>query len=156
MPGGVYVLALRDKEISVSETFYTLKQINYSMDDESELPTARTAIKTATSAAKSCDTLSGDVAGIDGIESRSMGEVKAGDLTEDILSLLSGTNEGAVSEPLTTPSGLVALMVCKRDIRGSNIPTRDQVENRLLSQQEAQASRRHLRNLRRTATIVTR
>ncbi len=156
VPGGVYVLALRDKEISVSETFYTLKQINYSMDDESELPTARTAIKTATSAAKSCDTLSGDVAGIDGIESRSMGEVKAGDLTEDILSLLSGTNEGAVSEPLTTPSGLVALMVCKRDIRGSNIPTRDQVENRLLSQQEAQASRRHLRNLRRTATIVTR
>jgi len=156
VPGGVYVIALRGKQISESETFYTLKQINYEMDNESELPTARTAIKTATSAAKSCDTLSSDVAGIDGIESRAMGEVKAGDLTEDILALLSNTNEGGISEPLTTPNGLVALMVCKRDIRGSNIPTRDQVENRLLSQQEAQASRRHLRNLRRNATIVTR
>ena len=156
VPGGVYVVALRDKRISSTDTFYTLKQINYQFSDEVKLPTARAAIKTATAAAKSCDTLNSDIADIDGIATVNMGEIKASDMTEDILSTLSNTNVGAVSEPMPIPSGLVALMVCERKVKGSNIPTRDQVEDRLLSQQEAQASKRHLRNLRRKATIVTR
>jgi len=85
-----------------------------------------------------------------------MGEIKSSDLTDDILAILSNTNVGEISEPLETPNGLVSLMVCERDLRGSDIPSREQVEDRLLNQQEAQASRRHLRNLRRNATIVTR
>ena len=85
-----------------------------------------------------------------------MGEIKAGELTEDILALLAKTDIGGVSEPLVTPNALISLVVCDRQVKGSNIPTRDQVENRLLSQQEALASKRHLRNLRRKATIVTR
>ena len=156
VPGGIYVIALIDKRVSKSETFYVIKQINYKFDNESELPTARTALKEASAAAKSCDTLNGDVADIDGIATVNMGEIKAGDMTEDILSLLSNTNVSEVSEAMPIASGLVALMVCDRKVKGSNIPTRDQIEDRLLNQQEAQASKRHLRNLRRNATIVTR
>ncbi len=156
VPGGVYVIALMDKQVSTAETFYTLKRMNYAINDESEIPVARTIMKTATSAVKSCDTLSADIAGIDGVTNNAMGEIKATDMTEDILALLSKTDIGSVSEPMTTPNALVSLIVCDRQVKGSNIPTRDQVENRLLSQQEAQASKRHLRNLRRKATIVTR
>lgn len=156
VPGGVYVIALADKKISTSETVYTLSQINYKLADESELPAARTAIKAASAAAKSCDTLKKDVEGIDGISTSSMGEIKASDLTDDILKILAATNVGSVSEPMATGSSLVSVMVCDRKVRGSGIPTRDEVENRLLNQQEAQASRRHLRNLRRKATIVSR
>lgn len=156
VPGGVYVISLVDTRTSESETFYELSQINYVYSDESEIPTARTALRTAATAAQSCDTLEQDVKDIEGVATNPMGEIKSGDLTEDILALLANTNEGAVSEPLETPASLIALMVCKREVRGSNIPNRDEVENRLLNQQEAQASRRHLRNLRRNATIVTR
>ncbi|NNC36883.1 MAG: peptidylprolyl isomerase [Acidimicrobiales bacterium] len=156
VPGGVYVIGLVDKRVSTSETFYKLSSLNYATSDETDLPTARTAIKNARDAAKSCDSLEDDVANIEGLKANPMGEIKSSDLTDDILTILSNTNVGEISEPLETPNGLVSLMVCERDIRGSNIPSREQVEDRLLSQQEAQASRRHLRNLRRNATIVTR
>lgn len=156
VPGGVYVIAVMDIQTSEAETFYTLKSLNYAYSDTSELPAARTAIKTASEAFKTCDTIAADTSSIAGVSNNNMGELKSGDLTEDILALLSNTNVGEVSEPMETGAGLVALAVCKRQMKGSNIPTRDQVENRLLSQQEAQASKRHLRDLRRNATIVTR
>lgn len=156
VPGGVYVVALADKRQSTSETYYTLSQINYQIKDESEVATAKAAIKEATALAKSCKTLEKDVKGVEGIASNEMGEIKAADLTEDILNILAATNVGEVSTPMATGSALIAVMVCDREVRGSNIPSRDQVEDRLLSQQEAQASKRHLRNLRRKATIVSR
>jgi len=156
VPGGVYVVALADTQISTNETFYTLSQINYQMKDATVLPAAKRALATASEAAKSCDTLKNDIKDIEGIGSNAMGEIKAGDLTEEILSILSATEVGEVSSTMETGTALVAVMVCKRELRGSNIPSREQVEDRLLNQQEAQASRRHLRNLRRKATIVSR
>jgi len=156
VPGGVNVIGLVDKKVSTSETFYTLNSLNFGTENESEIPAARTAIKNARNVAQSCETLKDDVAEIDGLITNSMGEIKSSDLTDDILAILSNTNVGEISEPLETPNGLVSLMVCERDLRGSDIPSREQVEDRLLNQQEAQASRRHLRNLRRNATIVTR
>ncbi len=156
VPGGVYVIALVDKRVSTTDTFYTLKQINYKIKDDSEVPIARQALKKAVAAAKSCDTLAEDIKGIEGVKSESMGELKASDLTDKILDVLAKTNVGEISGPIKTPKMLVRVMVCSRQIKGANIPTRDQIENRLIAQQEAQASRRHLRNLRRKATIAIR
>jgi peptidyl-prolyl cis-trans isomerase SurA len=47
-------------------------------------------------------------------------------------------------------------MVCERTATGSDIPTRDAIEDRLFDQQLAQASKRHLRDIRRQATLVVR
>ncbi len=156
VPGGVYVIGLMEKKVSESEAFYKLKQINYKFEEDNELPDARTALAAASDAIQSCDTLADDIKPVDGVEWTDMGEIKASDLTDQILELLGKTNVGEVSEPLTIPNALVSIVVCERDVRGSNVPTRDEVEDRLLAQQEAQASKRHLRNLRRQATIVTR
>ena len=156
VPGGVYVLAIRDVRTSSAETYYTLSQINYQLTDISQDTAARTALRLASAKVESCDSLAKDVADIEGVASNEMGEIKASDLTETILEALADTNVGDVSDPLEAGDRLVALVVCNREVRGSNVPNRDQVEDRLLSQQEAQASRRHLRNLRRDATIVTR
>jgi len=156
VPGGVYVVALLGKQVSESETFYTLRQINYQFDDEADLPSAQLAIGQASAAIQSCGSLENDIKAFDGIATVDMGEIKSADLSAEILDTLSKTDEGSVSEPLSLPNTLVSLMVCKRELRGSNIPSRDEVENNLLSQQEAQISRRHLRDLRRNATIVTR
>ena len=156
VPGGVYVIAMADKRVSTSDTFYKLSQIMYRTESEDHIPAAHAAIMQAIETAQSCDTLENDIEGIEGVETSAMGELKSDDMNEEILDVLSGTNVGQVSAPIKTPAGLVALMVCSRDIRGSNIPNRDQIEDRLLQQQEAQASRRHLRNLRRNATITTR
>lgn len=156
VPGGVYVVALADKKISSSETFFTLSQINYKIKDQSEVENAKATLKVAAAAAKSCDTLAKDVKDIEGVGTSDMGEIKAGDLTDEILEVLAATKTGEVSTHMAAGNSLISVMICDRSVRGSGIPSRDDVENRLLNQQEAQASRRHLRDLRRKATIVSR
>ena len=104
----------------------------------------------------SCDTLGEEADAIEGLAYADMGEVKASEVNEMILGALAATDVGTLSEPIETPGGAVSIMVCDRDVRGSNIPTRDEVENRLMDQQLASASKRHLRDLRRNATISVR
>ena len=74
----------------------------------------------------------------------------------DILEIVENTDVNSLGEPLVTPQGAIAIMVCERRVSDSSIPTRDQIENRLIDQQVAQASKRHLRDLRRQASIVIR
>ena len=62
----------------------------------------------------------------------------------------------AMSEAIERPTGAAGIVVCEREITGSEIPTRDDVEDRLMDTQLAQASRRHLRDLRRKASISVR
>lgn len=156
VPGGVYVVALLDTETSESETFYKLKQINIPADTPEAIGAAMTQLVAYKDKFKSCDTLAEDAEAIEGLSYADMGEVKAGDVNETILGALAGTDVGALSEPIETSGGAVSIMVCARDVRGSNVPTRDDVENRLMDQQLASASKRHLRDLRRNATISVR
>jgi len=48
------------------------------------------------------------------------------------------------------------VVVCTREVGGSGLPERDQIEGRLREQELAMLSERYLRNLRREATIITR
>ena len=85
-----------------------------------------------------------------------MGELKAGEIAEPILDRLALVDVGQLTETIETPSSVAAVLVCDRRVTGSNIPTRDQIEDRLIDQQLAQASKRHLRDLRRQASIIVR
>ena len=153
VPGGVYVVALLDKKISEADTLYTLQQVVVKNDD---IESAKTTLISLKGELNSCETLEDDVATVDGVTSADMGEIKSSDLTEDVLKVLESTDVGGISKPIERPDGAVAIMVCSREASGSDIPTRDQVEDRLMDQQLAQASKRHLRDLRRKATIVVR
>ena len=153
VPGGVYVVALLDKKISEADTLYTLQQIVVKNDD---IEAAKSTLSDLSGTLSSCETLSDDVADLDGVTSADMGEIKSSDLTDDVLKVLESTDVGGLSQPIDRPDGAVSIMVCSREASGSDIPTRDQIEDRLLDQQLAQASKRHLRDLRRKATIVVR
>ena len=153
VPGGVYVVALLDKKISEADTLYKLQQIVAKNDD---IESAKSTLLGLDGTLESCETLKDDVASIDGVTSADMGEIKSSDLTDDVLKVLESTDVGGMSKPIERPDGAVSIMVCSREASGSDIPTRDQVENRLMDQQLAQASKRHLRDLRRKATIVVR
>lgn len=156
VPGGVYVLALLQKKISESETVYKLKQINVQVDDETTVEAAKTIIDEARNVELTCDSLAADVKAVDGLRQADMGELKESDLSEDILSKLTPVEVGGLSDAIETPSSVAAILVCEKRISGSDIPTRDEIENRLMDQQLAQASKRHLRDLRRKASIVVR
>jgi peptidyl-prolyl cis-trans isomerase SurA len=85
-----------------------------------------------------------------------MGQLKASELNEQLIETLANTEVGTISDPIERPNGAVSIMVCEREATGSDIPTRDAIEDRLIDQQLAQASRRALRDIRRKATIVVR
>ena len=155
-PGGYYVLAVLEKRVSQADTVYRLRQINSQLADGGDASEIETRFRGYKTRLTSCDTLADDVAELEGVNTSDMGQIKASEMTDDIRTLISGLTEGQLSDPLVTPQGVVALMVCEAEVSGSGIPTREQIEDRLLEQQLAQASRKHLRDLRRKAAIVTR
>jgi peptidyl-prolyl cis-trans isomerase SurA len=153
VPGGVYVIALLDKKISEADTVYKLKQVRIDNEDVAAATSQLIALKDTL---KSCDVLKEDVDALDGVEQADMGEIKSSELTDSVLSVLESTDVGSLSDPIERPGGAASIMVCSREASGTDIPTRDQIEDRLMDQQLAQASKRHLRDLRRSATVVVR
>lgn len=152
VPGGVYVVALREKRISESDTLYTLKQVTV----EGETDAAKAKLVSLRGELNSCETLEEDVASLGDINTADMGELKSSDLNDNIVTALEKTDVGGLSDPFDRPDGATSIMVCDRKTTGSDIPTRDQIEDGLLDQQLAQASKRALRDLRRQATLVVR
>jgi len=153
VPGGYYVVALVEKKVSKADTLYKLKQVNI-LDVEPE--DAKNRLIALRDTLTSCDTLSDDVSTLDGVAQADMGELKASELAPQIIETLEKTDVGALSDPIERPNGAASILVCSRQATGEDIPTRDDVENRLMDQQLAQASRRALRDIRRQATIVVR
>jgi len=152
VPGGVYVVALIDKKISESDTLYTLKQVSVEGDTEA----AKTRLVALRGELTACDTVEADTDSLDDVNVADMGELKSSDLTEEIVSALERTDVGSLSDPFERPNGATSIMVCDRKTTGTDIPTRDQIEDGLLDEQLAQASKRALRDLRRQATLVVR
>ncbi len=156
VPGGVYVVALRDKRQSTSETVYKLEQIRVSAETPDAVNAAKAALESLQISLKSCDAVEDAIEDIEGAETADMGEVKSSEVSDEILSVLSTTDVNALSAPMELTGGVMSLMVCDRRVQGSGIPTRQEVEDRLIDQQLAQSSKRYLRDLRRAATIETR
>lgn len=153
VPGGYYVIALIEKKVSEADTLYKLKQVSITdrsfEDAKNELVKLRDTLT-------SCDTLPEDIKALDGVDQADMGELKASELNEQLIDILANTDVGTISAPIERPDGAASIMVCSREATGSDIPTRDDIENRLMDQQLAQASRRALRDIRRKATVVVR
>ncbi len=152
VPGGVYVVALVDKKISEADTLYKLKQVTV----QAETEVAKARLISLRGELSGCDTVEADVAALEDVTTTDMGELKSSDLNESIVAALEKTDVGSLSDPIDRPDGATSIMVCKRETTGTDIPTRDQIEDRLLDQQLAQASKRALRDLRRQATLVVR
>jgi len=153
VPGGYYVVALIETRTSEADTLYKLKQVNITDVETEEAKTRLIALRDELT---SCETLVEDVAEIDGVNQADMGELKASELNPQLIGILESTDVGSMSDPVDRPNGAASIMVCSREATGSGIPTRDEIENRLMDQQLAQASRRALRDINRKATIVVR
>lgn len=156
VPGGVYIILMRDKRESESESVYKIKQIRIATETDTEQGVAQTTIREFAATNPSCDGLDDDADAVKDAKIVDMGEVKSSQVGGPILKILEETEVGSISDPITAPNGVMALMVCDLKIQGAGIPTRDEVENRIIDQQIAQSSRRYLRDIRRSATIESR
>lgn len=153
VPGGVYVVAIIERQVSENDTLYRLSQLAATGDD---FDIAKAELEAVRSEIENCDSLDAIVEANENLSTAALGELKASEMNEQMVSMLSETSVNEMSETVERPTGAAGIVVCARELTGSGIPTRDAVEDRLLDTQLAQASRRHLRDLRRKAAISIR
>lgn len=153
VPGGFYIIGLIDRKISKSETLYNLRQITVTAEDQElamiELESLKGKIET-------CDDVAEMVDDMEDVSTLSMGEIKDSELSPEIIAKLENIDIGDLSDPIERPDGATSLMICDKELTGSGIPTRQQIEDGLTDEQLAQASKRLLRDIRRKATLVVR
>lgn len=151
-PGGVYIVALREKRAGVdpaSATKISLLQVTAPA-------TSRTLFERQMRRVEGCDTVQRLVTNVTGAQIVELGDALESDLSPEVRARINGVDDEKASALYETPNGLAALVVCARQTAGGGLPSRQEIENRLFEQEMAMLSQRYLRNLRRDSTIITR
>jgi peptidyl-prolyl cis-trans isomerase SurA len=151
-PGGVYILALRDKREGVdpkANSRITLKQISAPANETAAMNRARRLVR-------GCDSVAAAVSGVTGLEATDLGQIQEAELSDEMRKEITDTPTGSASAPFKSGDKLRMLVVCARETAGGALPSREEVEDRLIDQELAMLSQRYLRNLRREAAIVRR
>jgi len=156
---GVYIIYLREKRAGSNVVLVSLKQIAVPLPADAtpdQVAVAQTLIESVRPRVTGCADLEANVAGVEGVMAGDLGEAEVSGLTEAFQAAVSSTPDGQLSQPIRTQAGLHLVMVCSRRQSGAQLPTAEQVESRLFSQQLSMISKRQLRDLRNVATIETR
>ena len=153
---GVYILQLREKNAGGASMTVDLKQAAVRLAADASADDVAAAQKTLASFAATqptCADLEAKAAGVQGMVAGDLGKSDVKDLSNEFRTPAEGLPLNKLSDPIRTPVGMHLLMVCDRKQVVANLPTHDEVENRLYGQQLSMLSRRYLRDLRNSATI---
>ena len=82
------------------------------------------------------------------------GEIQDEDLGEPFRTQALGLSNGQASAVFRSDAGVHVMVLCDRENTGSDIPTLEQLEDRLYDQELALIARRYLRDIRREAAII--
>jgi len=158
-PSGVYILYLRDKRSGAGEELVDLKQAAISLPQDAssaDVEAAQQKLLALKAQVTGCGVLEAQAAKVPGVVAGDLGQANLKDLRPSFRDAIQTLKVGQVSDPIRTEAGLHLIAVCDRRRSGSTVPTRTEVEGRLMDQQLSLISRRYLRDLRTSATIETR
>ncbi|GAA0396494.1 peptidylprolyl isomerase [Brevundimonas terrae] len=152
---GVYIVYMRDKRAGAATSHVSLKQVMV------ELPETATEAEVAAATARlnsirsglTCTNILEQGREQDGITASDLGEADISDLLPQFQQVARSAEVGSISDPVRSPLGLHLLAVCDRRVGGPEVPSRQQIENRLQGQNFAMLGRRYLRDLREDALI---
>lgn len=156
---GVYILYLKDKRAGGAAVLVNLKQVaialpqDASAADEAAAKAKLVALKPEL---KGCSNLEAVAGKTPGVVAGDLGEAELGDLAPQFRDAAEKLKVGEVSDPVRTSAGLHLVAVCGRRNGGQGVADKQQVEQRLYSQQLSMVARRYMRDLRNSATIETR
>lgn len=108
------------------------------------------------SSVDSCDAAEKKVGNYVGGKADKPRTVLAGQLDPRMREAIGGLKTGDVSKPIRSNEGVEMLVVCAYKPDEGGLPTAEQIDNNLYEQQLSMMARRHLRDLRRDAVVVTR
>ena len=155
---GVYIVQLREKNAGGGTTVVDLKQAAVRLTADAtpdQVAAAQKTLAAFAATSPTCTDLETKAAGVPGLVAGDLGKSDIKDLSADFRAPAEGLALNQLSSPIRTPVGLHLLMVCDRQTNKVGLPSKEEVENRLLGQQLAMLSRRYLRDLRNSATIET-
>lgn len=147
---GVYLINVRSKrDPSDSTTMVDVTRLSVNDGSEESLQAAIDQIE-------NCDEIE-DVVGADSnLRSVALSDLNVEDLGPEGRSMVLNTDIGSSTDIFAQSGTLATMFVCDRRDDVEALPNRDQIEDRLYSEQLGMISERSLRNLRREATIIRR
>ena len=154
VPGGFQIVAVVDKR--EGQVVEQLDLVQLTLPSSRITDDARTALTRATANISSCDAVEEAVSGVEGVIVTELSDLNASALIPQIRDALAGLEAVSSTEVLETAAGLQAFVICDRSLTGPGVPTADEIENQLISQQLSLLARRWLRDLRRDATVEIR
>lgn len=153
--GGVYIIYMRDKRAGASSNLVQMKQIMVEIPDTAtpdQVAAATTRLE-GLRAQITCDNMLARATSEQGLLGADLGESDIADLAPQFQQVARSSEVGTISAPVRTPLGVHLLAVCGRRVGGPDVPTYQQVENRLQNQNLAMLARRYIRDLRADALI---
>ena len=156
---GVYLVQLVQRSSGGGATNVALKQAALRLGPDApaaEVEAARAKLAALRPQLGDCAQFETRAGAVDGVIAADLGEAEITDLAPEFRTVAQQLEPGQVSEPIRTEVGLHLVAVCGKRTGGTRVPTAEQVEDTLYSQQLAMVSRRYLRDLRNSATIETR
>ena len=147
---GIYIMNLRAKR-DPSESTTVVDVTRMTVTDRSEQ-----SLQDAIDSIESCEEIDDVVASDDNLRSVSLTALNVEDLGPEGQSMVLSTEIGQATDIFAQSGTLAVMFVCDRRDNVEALPNRDQIEDRLYSQQLGMISERSLRNLRREATIIRR
>jgi peptidyl-prolyl cis-trans isomerase SurA len=158
VPGGVWIIYMRDKRTGSTTSLVNLKQIMVELDvnaGEADVNAAAARLE-AIRASLTCDNIIQVSRDQEGLIGSDLGESDVANLAPQFQQVARSAEVGTISSPVRTPLGLHLLAVCGKRIGGPDAPSFEQVEGRMMDQQLAMFERRYIRDLRADAAIETR
>lgn len=147
---GVYLMNIRSKrDPSDSTTMVDVTRLT--VNDGSEQ-----SLQAAVSEIESCDSIDDVVNADSNLRSVALTDLNVEDLGPEGRAMVLDTDINAATDIFAQSGTLAVMFVCARRDNVEALPNRDQIEDRLYSQQLGMISERSLRNLRREATIIRR
>ena len=163
--GGFVILALRERRVLAGPdammATLELQQILIPLTneaDQKEVENARNQAEKVRTALDGCNNIERAVGKAKNASVTDLGRLSVSQLADRFRPAVASLSTGSSSEPIRTETGLNVLVVCAREdlTQNSQLPTRDQIQNRLYGQQLDMQARRYLRDLRRDSAIEMR
>ena len=164
-PSGWILLALRDRRVvggaDPLKAKIDLRQILIPLEsnaDADDVEDAREKALSVQNELEGCDNLEKAARKARNSTITDLGQMSISDLAGRFRETAATLQSGEASNPIRTETGLNILVACSREDLGASaqLPSRDQIEDRLYNQQLSMFARRHMRDLRRDATIELR
>ena len=158
---GYHLLYLRDRQTAAGsndgDTVLDLRQIVFPLAKgatAAETEAQQTAADQIRTAITGCDDLPAIIESVGTSESGTLGNIRLGDLPQNIQAAVETLNVGEASQPVVSDAGPVILfVVCGRDAPTKNLPDRKEIQDHLTNKRFELLSRQYLRDLRRNAYV---